>query len=414
VGNMWWVNDSKGTGRTIQQTMTELKEQGLTLIRLPIAPQTLEANHPQGMDPNLKNHPSVRQTSARQQLEDFIKLADQNGLHVFIDIHSCSNYVGWRAGRLDARPPYVDNSRVGYDFLREDYSCAATGNPSTVKHVHAYGKEKWLENLREIASLPEKLGVDNIVGIDIFNEPYDYTWEEWKSLSEAAYQAISSVNPNLLTIVEGVSGSANSQTGNPADKVDVPHGSLETNPNWGENLYEAGENPINIPKDRMLFSPHIYGPAVFVQKQYMDPTQPECEGLEGDEAGHAKCRVVIDQERVEAGWEEHFGYLRDLGYGMIIGEFGGNMDWPKKASRADQETWSHITTNVDQQWQQAAVKYMKKRGIQACYWGLNPESSDTLGWYLTPWDPISASNRWGEWTGFDPRRTQLLHDLWGM
>jgi aryl-phospho-beta-D-glucosidase BglC (GH1 family) len=106
AGNMWWAN----TGRTIQQTMTEIKAQGINMIRLPIAPQTLDATNPQGIGDIraggvLKNHPSVRQTNARQAMEDFIKLADQNNIEVLVDIHSCSNYVGWRAGRLDARPP---------------------------------------------------------------------------------------------------------------------------------------------------------------------------------------------------------------------------------------------------------------------------------------------------------------------
>ncbi len=414
VGNMWWVNNSQGSGRTIQQTMTELKQQGITMLRLPIAPQTLEANNPQGMDPNLKNHPSVRQTTARQALEDFIKLADQNDIQLFVDIHSCSNFVGWRAGRLDARPPYVDANRVGYDFTREEYSCSATGNPSSVTKIHAYDKQKWLANLKEIAGLPALLGVDNIIGIDVFNEPYDYTWAEWKGLVEDAYQAINEVNPNMIIIVEGISGNANTQDGTPDTKVPVPHGNPDLNPNWGENLYEAGTNPLNIPKDRLLFSPHTYGPSVFVQKHFMDPTQTECEGLEGDEAGHADCRIVINPEILEQGWEEHFGYLRELGYGILIGEFGGNMDWPAaKSSPADRALWSHITTNVDQQWQQTAANYFKKKGINACYWSINPESADTMGWYLTPWDPVSANTSWGQWTGFDPRKTQLLNDLWG-
>lgn len=414
AGNMWWVNGGQGTGRTIQQTMTELKAQGINMIRLPITPQTLDPTDPQGRDPNLKNHESIRQTNARQAMEDFIKLADQNDLQVFIDIHSCSNWLGWRAGRLDARPPYVDANRVGYDFTREEYSCAATGNPNSVTKIHAYDRQKWLANLRDIAGLPAKLGVTNIVGIDVFNEPYDYTWADWKDLVEDAYAAINAVNPNLLIIVEGISAFADSQDGTPDTRTPVPHGREDLNPNWGENLYEAGSNPLDIPKDRLLFSPHTYGPSVFVQRHFMDPAEPQCEGLEGDEAGHNSCNVVINPELLEAGWEEHFGYLRELGYGMIVGEFGGNMDWPNKASQADRTTWSHITTNVDQQWQQAAASYFKRKNIHACYWSLNPESADTLGWYLTPWDPVSANDRWGEWTGFDPRRTQLLHTMWGI
>ena len=53
---------------------------------------------------------------------------------------------------------------------------------------------------------------------------------------------------------------------------------MATNPNWGENLFEAGTNPINIPKERLVFSPHTYGPSVFVQKMFMDPAQTAVHG----------------------------------------------------------------------------------------------------------------------------------------
>src|SRR5690606_9145968 len=112
-------------------------------------------------------------------------------------------------------------------------------------------------------------------------------------------------------------------------------------------------------KDRLVLSPHTYGPSVFVQKQFMDPAQVNCTELEGDEAGNSDCNIVINKAKLSEGWDEHFGYLRDQGFAMVVGEFGGNMDWPAKGSVADRSRWSHITTNVDQQWQQAFVSYMK-------------------------------------------------------
>ena len=86
--------------------------------------------HPQGRDPFLKNHLSVRVATSRLALEQFIVIADQYDIQILLDIHSCSNYVDWRKGRLDARPPYVDATRDDYEFTREESSCAAT-NPST-------------------------------------------------------------------------------------------------------------------------------------------------------------------------------------------------------------------------------------------------------------------------------------------
>jgi aryl-phospho-beta-D-glucosidase BglC (GH1 family) len=406
VGNMWW----NPTGRTIEQTMTEIKAQGFNVVRLPIAPQTLDATDPQGIGwaPEggvLKNDPSVQQENSRQALEDFIKLADENDIDIIIDIHSCSNYVGWRAGRLDAKPPYVDADREGYVYTREEHSCSDTDNPSSVTTVAAYNKSLWLDDLREIAGLPEQLGVDNILAIDIFNEPWDYTWSEWKELAESAYEAISEVNDDVLIIVEGIGSEL-------SDDTQIPHGDEASNPNWGENFYPAADDPLDIPKERLVLSPHTYGPSVFVQKQFMDPSQEECTGLEGDEAGDADCNIVIDADILEAGWQEHFGYLRDQGYAMIIGEFGGNMSWPEGASTAEQTRWSHITPGVDAQWQNALVDYAIKQDIDACYWSINPESADTGGLYGTTYVPETNESGWGTWTEIDTDKMELLQRLW--
>ena len=412
VGNTSWGN---GGGRTIQQTMDEITAMGINVVRMPVSPQTLDPTDPQGMAPNLKNHSSVLVPTARQALEEFLVAADQNNIEVMLDMHSCSNYVGWRAGRLDARPPYADWDRDNYDYYREDSSCAATLNPDGVTRIQAYDETKWLNDLRTLAGLGAELGVDNIIGIDIFNEPWDYTWEEWKTLSEHAYEAINEVNPNTLVFVQGISSTADNQDGSPETITQVPHGDPATNPNWGENLFEAGTNVPNIPKEQLVYSPHTYGPSVFVQKGFMDPAQPECAGLEGDAAGDADCNIVINVPELRSGWEEHFGYLKDQGYAIVVGEFGGNLDWPLGgASLRDQARWSHITPGVDQVWQDAFVDYMVEKGIEGCYWSINPESGDTGGWYGHAYDPVSNPSGWGDWLDFDQRKTTLLFQLWGV
>ena len=146
----------------------------------------------------------------------------------------------------------------------------------------------------------------------------------------------------------------------------------------------------------------------------MDPAQPECEGLEGDEAGDAGCNIVINPAELRTGWEEHFGYLKDLGYAVVVGEFGGNLDWPGgAASLRDQNRWDHIARGVDAAWQEAFVDYMADEGLEGCYWSINPESGDTGGIYGTTYDPISNESGWGEWLGFDMRKVNLLTQLWG-
>ena len=413
IGNTFWANGNSGTGRTIAQTMSEIAGMGINVIRLPLVPQTLNANDPQGRDPYLKNHSSVRIANSRLALETMIRAADAANIEVMLDVHSCSNYIGWRAGRLDARPPWTDATRDNYEFTREEYSCAASGNPSTVTTTHPYNTTMWLDNLRTLAGLSASLGVDNIIGIDIFNEPHDYTWAEWKSLTEQAYTAINAVNPNILLFVQGIGTVAGTQDGSPATTTPIPHGAEASNPNWGENLFPAAGNAINVPQSQLVYSPHTYGPSVFVQKMFMDPAQPACTGLEGDAAGDADCNIVINPTLLRQGWEEHFGYLKQAGFAIVVGEFGGNMDWPRgQASIRDRDRWTHITANVDEQWQQAFVDYMVEKDIEGCYWSINPESGDTAGWYGHAYDPISNESGWGQWLPFDQRKTNLLNTLW--
>lgn len=412
MGNVFWAE----SGRTYDQDISEFKAMGINVVRLPLVPQTLDANNAQGKDPYLKNASSVRIANSRLALETVITKLNAAGINVLLDLHSCSNYVGWRAGRFDARPPYADKDRDNYDFKRENCSCASSGNPAGVTNIQAYSASQWLTDLRTLAGLATSLNVTNIIGIDIFNEPWDYTWADWKSYIDQAYTAINAVNTNILIFAQGISGTANNQDGTPTTITQVPHGVAATNPNWGENFYEAGANPPTMPKERLVYSPHTYGPSVFVQKMFMDPAQTACTGLEGDAAGNAKCNIVINPTLLEQGWDEHFGYLKALGYAICIGEFGGNMDWPRgKSSLRDQARYSYLTdATTDLQWQTAFVNYLVKKGItDSIYWSINPESGDTGGIYTTPYDPTSNTAGWGTWSGTDSRKLSLLAKLWG-
>jgi endoglucanase len=418
IGNTSWVNGGAGSGRTIAQTMQQIAGMGINVIRLPMVPQTLNANDPQGTGAVLKNHTSVRIANSRLAFETMIRQADLANIEVMLDVHSCSNYVGWRKGRFDARPPYADFDRDNYDFKREDAACTNTALPPGVTQIQPYNETMWRDNLRTLAGMSASLGVDNIIGIDIFNEPHDYTWAEWKRLTEVAFAEINAVNPNILLFVQGIGTNAGTQDGTPTTVSPQPHGVVETNPNWGENLFEQRTNPIVLPaphvaRERIVFSPHTYGPSVFVQKMFMDPTQTACTGLEGDAAGNADCRIVINPTLLRQGWEEHFGYLKQQGFAIVVGEFGGNLDWPAgQAAPRDRDRWSHITPGVDAQWQNAFVDYMISKGIEGCYWSINPESGDTAGWYGHAYHPITNPSGWGEWLPFDNRKTTLLQRLW--
>ncbi|NLP01617.1 MAG: cellulase family glycosylhydrolase [Fibrobacter sp.] len=411
IGNVFW----SPSGRTLDKDATEIKNLGFNCIRMPVSPQTLDDSDAQGREPFLKNDESVRINGAFTALKEVIKACDKAGLYVLLDMHSCSNYLGWRAGRLDARPPFADAKRENYAYTREECSCAATNNPSTVTRIQPYDVQKWLNDLKTLAGLGKEIGVDNIMGIDIFNEPFDYSWSEWKTLIEMAYEAISSVNPNILIFAQGIGGSNGAQDDTPDTKADTPHGDLSSNPNWGENLYEAGSNPPSMPKSKLVYSPHCYGPSVCTQPMFADlEAQPECAGLVEDAFGDAKCQIVIQPEILEKGWHEHFGYLRSMGYALCIGEFGGNMDWPAKSESRHVNRYSYLTNrNSDEQWQNAFVDYLIKMGIvNTFYWSINPESADTYGIFKTSYHPQSNTEGWGTWTGIDTKKMDLLNRLW--
>ena len=411
IGNVFW----NSTSRTYEQDAAEFKAMGINVVRVPVSPQTLTGTDPQGMAPNLKNTASVVIPNSLDALKKVVQVLDAQGIYVLFDIHSCSNYVDWRKGRLDARPPYVDATRDNYDFKREDSSCSATNNPASVTRIQAYDETKWLADLRKLAGFEAAWGVSNIIGIDIFNEPWDYTWSDWATLSGHAYTAINAVNPNILIFVEGVSDSANNQDGTPATTVVEPSG-VAPAPNWGGNLASAGTNPPAIPKSMLVYSPHVYGISVFVGKQFVSQTPAICAGLSGDAAGDNHCPLIMPSAATLAqGWDSQWGYLKAQGYGIVIGEWGGNMQWPRgKASLRDQARFSYVTdTTIDQQWQNAFASYLISKGIDdTIYWSINPESGDTGGLYSTPYDPVSNTGMWGTWGALDSTKMTLVHRLW--
>lgn len=417
VGSVFWADASNK--RTIEKTMQEITAAPLSFntIRLPIAPQTLVKGHPDGdytrTDVKIRNNdPEIyAYGDAREALEDFIKLAAANNLYVILDIHSCSNHIGWRAGWVDDTPPWTDAERENYKYTKEDKSCRGGEDDYTV--------EKWLADVRTLAQLPKDLGVDNVLGIDCFNEPFKYSWSEWSDLAAQCYEAMAEVNDDLIAFVEGTSGSHwnyddNTSTPEPFG----PKGS--TNPNWGENLYGQQFDPIQIPKDRLCFAPHTYGPSVYVQTQFIDQSDPACVGLEDDAAGKAKCKLIVERSNTEVvenlrkGWDDHFGYLVDEGYCVMIGEFGGTKAWPDNPVDPDAATiWAHLpkATRYDWEWQNIFVDYMKDKGlVNFTYWSINPESGDTGGLYNHAYTKSNESG-WGVWQGLDSEKASMLSAL---
>ncbi|HEY5955753.1 MAG TPA: cellulase family glycosylhydrolase [Polyangiaceae bacterium] len=415
IGAVSWASASDK--RTIEKTMKEIQAAPMSLntIRLPVAPQTLVKGHPDGLysrtDVTIRNNDQANYpyADALEALQDFIVKASKNNLYVILDMHSCSNHIGWRAGKIDDGPPWTDANRENYKYKKENYYCN--------KGEDAYDKTKWLADIRTLAQLPKKLGVKNVIGIDCFNEPFKYSWSEWADLAKECYDAIASVDDDLIAIVEGVASTHVDASGN---SVPEPFGDVATNPNWGENLYGQQFDPIQIPKDRLCFSPHTYGPSVYVQKQFVDQADAACVDLEDDAAGKAKCKLVVERTNAAAvaklrkGWDDHFGYLKANNYCVIVGEFGGYKTWPANPVKPQAATiWAHLpkTVRYDWEWQNILVDYFKTKGIlDFTYWSINPESGDTGGLYNHAYS-LSNEAGWGVWQGLDSEKATLLGSL---
>lgn len=437
TGSPFYASQVEQKSMNIRDLVREIKSLGINTVRIPIAPQTLDPNDPQGQKEYWKTDEQFQfGENSLGQLKEYINALKSEGLYAIVDIHSCSNYLGWRAGRLDDSPfnqisgsfeGWSDEDRgVYYDAYRSSHSCLASDDGKYIEDrngvkavtVSPYNKAKWLENLKAIARL--SLDHPNIMAIDIFNEPHGYTKKEWQELVRSAWQAISSVNQNILIMVEGIGAEARGVS----QGQGVEFGDI--NPNWGGNLYGFGaENPFpGVPKNKLLLSPHAYGPSVSVQAHFLKASQNEAclQSGQYDElkAGRAGCIVDIEENRAKIikGFQEHWGYLADAGYGMLLGEFGGIMDWPKGLTpRWKREAWGHQPqSGEDEKWQKILVSYLKDRQIPACHWAINPETGDTDALYTHKITerPDGSWIGWGIWNGVNQRVKCMLWDLWGL
>src|SRR5262249_55109109 len=116
--------------------------------------------------------------------------------------------------------------------------------------------DRWLTDMRTLATLSKTY--TNMIGLDLTNEPHALTWAQWADLASQAGQAILAINPNITIWVEGV-GNASNNGGFGA--------------NWGGNLVEAGAI-AGIPANRLVLSPHTYGPSVASQPYFSDASYP--------------------------------------------------------------------------------------------------------------------------------------------
>lgn len=294
------------TGRGLANFLTDIKSKGFTALRFPVGPETINPGFAiTGGPGNGDDAPALMGKDGRTALEYALAKAQAAGIFVLVDFHTCNP------------------ASIGAGLPDGPISCSG------------YSLDKWIADLKTLATL--SLTFTNMVGIDLDNEPHGLTWATWSNLASQGGQAVLSVNPKLTIWVEGV-GNASTSGGFGA--------------NWGQNLFEAVAIP-GIPANRLVFTPHSYGPSVSVQSYFNDASYPA---------------------NMPGIWDTLFGHLVGQGFAVVPGEFGGHY------------TTSATPAQNDKLWQDSYVSYLLSKGMtNNFYWALNPNSGDTGGVLLDDW-----------------------------
>ena len=306
-----------------REQIAQIKALGFNAVRVPFVPDTLHSAAGEASTLHALNAELVGKTPL-ETLDVWMTEADRQGLYILLDLHSISR-------RSQYFHPFVTDP-LHYDL-------ATNGDPGWVQtwNRKPYTIDDWLIDLRFVAARYAHL--PHFIGVDVFNEPRDRVrWTDppvaWKPLAESAAAAILAANPNLLIFVQGL-GNANFD-GRERAGISI---------NWGENFQPQTYAPLNIPGDKLVLSPHTYGPDVYPKPSFSAPNFPA---------------------NLAADWEVLFGQFHGA-HAVVPGEWGGRYGVGGTGAK-------------DKQWQDAFVDYLIAKGMRSSfYWCYTPNSGDTGG-----------------------------------
>jgi endoglucanase len=288
----------------------QMKNLGFNAVRIPVCPATLHGAGVSSID--FAKNPDLANKNSLQILDLVVNEFNKQGFYILLDHH-----------------------RPDCNVISELWT------------TNGYSETNWIDDLVLMATRYKAL--PHFLGIDLKNEPHGLaSWgtgnlaTDWNSAAERAATKVLAANPKLLIYVEGI-GESSQCSGTLAHW-------------WGGNLEPLKCTPLAIAANKLVLSPHVYGPDVFNQPYFNDATFPA---------------------NMPAIWNAQFGQFKTAGYTIGIGEFGGR--------------YGHSGNAKDKIWQDALVKYLIKKGMNnnTFYWAWNPNSGDTGGVlqddWLTPW-----------------------------
>jgi endoglucanase len=125
----------------------------------------------------------------------------------------------------------------------------------------------------------------------------------------------------------------------------------------GGNLEGVRQFPVRLDRpNKLVYSPHEYGPGVFNHPWFSDKTFPK---------------------NLRDRWETGFHYIaRRRIAPVLIGEFGGR--------KVD-------SVSPEGVWQRSLVEFIRAQQLSYAYWSWNPNSQDTGGLLLEDWKTLDAA-----------------------
>jgi endoglucanase len=296
--------------RNYKDMLDQIKGLKYNTLRLPYSNQLLDSGSaPNSID--LAKNPDLAGLNGLQILDKIIGYAGQIGLKVILDRH---------------RPD--------------------SGSQSALWYTGAYPESRWIADWKTLAQ--HYAGNTTVVGADLHNEPHSPacwgcgdTTKDWRLAAERAGDAVLSVNPNWLIIVEG---------------IDSYNGDGYW---WGGNLQGAASAPVRLSvPHRLVYSAHDYATSVYPQPWFSDPSFPA---------------------NLAGIWDKNWGYLdRNNVAPVLLGEFGTTLADPR-----------------DQTWLRTLLAYTGKGagGISFTYWSWNPNSGDTGGILNDDWTTVNTTKQ---------------------
>ncbi|MBC9727168.1 cellulase family glycosylhydrolase [Streptomyces sp. TRM68367] len=299
--------------RDYKSMIDQMRSLGYNTIRMPYSDDILKpGTRPDSINFADGKNADLQGLTSLEVLDRIVAYAGRQGLRIVLDRH---------------RPDAAGQSALWY---------TASVPEST-----------WITNLKSLATRYQ--GNPTVVGIDLHNEPRDPacwgcgdTARDWRLAAQRAGNAVLSVNPELLIMVEGV------QSHNGANGW------------WGGNLMGVAQYPVQLDvPNQLVYSAHDYATSVAQQPWFSDPSFPD---------------------NMPGVWDRYWGYIFKQNIAPVwLGEFGTTLE-----------------STVDQRWLAALVTYLRSTSAHGAdsfhwtFWSWNPNSGDTGGILKDDWQTVDT------------------------